>query len=134
MRLPEVGLRYRYAKGSKRDKDRELKRHVIEVLNHRHPDFFEQWLGGPLRQHRSWSHVINNVIRFFCPRHVHTEPTFSNLRTFVATLPIRFSFKELSRRSHSFHIGVLTENFYSLTYKLWHKQIVGINRQNVFAM
>lgn len=92
VRLPEVGLRYRYVKGSKRDKDRELKRHVIEVLNHRHPDFFEQWLGGPLRQHRSWSHVINNVIRFFCPRHVHTEPTFSNLRTFVATLPIRFSF------------------------------------------
>lgn len=94
VRLPEVGLRYRYAKGSKRDKDRELKRHVIQVLNKLFPEFFEQWLGGPLRQQRSWSHAFNLIVRFFCPRRVHVEPDFAALRDFCATLPVRFSYAD----------------------------------------
>ncbi len=94
VRLPEVGMRYRYTRGSKRDKDRKLKRHVIAVLNHRHPDFFERWLDGPLRQHRSWSKWMNHVVRFFCPREFKTEPGFGTLRCFVASLPKQFSYAD----------------------------------------
>ena len=59
VKIPEVSLRYRVTKGSKRERDRELKHHVIDVLNRRHPDFFYKYLGGPLRYYRSWSKIIN---------------------------------------------------------------------------
>ena len=101
VRLPEVGLRYRYARGSKRDRDRRLKRHVIRVLNRRHPAFFEHWLGGPLRQQRSWSHCINRLVRLVCPRRVHVEPGFERLRDFCASLPVQFSFSECGRTIYS---------------------------------
>lgn len=94
VRLPEVGLRYRVQKGSKREKDRMLKHHVIDVLNRRHPEFFEQWLGGPLRYWRSWSHCINQMWRWVCPRTVHVEPEYHALRHFVASLPVIFSNQE----------------------------------------
>lgn len=60
----EVGLRYRVRKGSKRFTDRKFKRHVIDYLNARHPEFFMRELNGPLRYHRSWSGFIN----FFCKK------------------------------------------------------------------
>lgn len=59
VRLPETGLYYRVRRGSKRESDRALKHHVIDVLNSRHADFFRRELGGPLRYHRSWSRFIN---------------------------------------------------------------------------
>lgn len=59
VKIPEVSLRYRVTKGSKRERDRDLKHHVIDVLNRRHPDFFNKYLGGPLRYYRSWSKIIN---------------------------------------------------------------------------
>lgn len=91
VRLPELGLRYRVQKGGKRKSDRLLKRHVIDVLNARHPEFFEQWLGGPLRYWRSWSRCINTVSRLFCPRRVHIEDGHEGLRYFVASLPERLA-------------------------------------------
>lgn len=97
VRLPELGLRYRVQKGSKREKDRQLKSHVIRVLNQRHPEFFEKWLGGPLRKQRSWSHVINIIHRIVCPRRVHVEPTYAAARDFVASLPIQFGFEKCGR-------------------------------------
>lgn len=93
VRLPKVGLKYRYHKNSKRKQDRELKRHVINTLNQRHPEFFEQWLHGPLRYQRSWSRCINTLHHLFCPRCVHTEKAYTSLRNFIASLPTRFSFK-----------------------------------------
>lgn len=63
VRLPEVGMKYRVQAGSKRVSDRKLKHHVIDVLNRRHPEFFERELGGPLRYHRTWSRLINRIVR-----------------------------------------------------------------------
>ncbi len=91
VRLPELGLRYRVQKGGKRKSDRLLKHHVIDVLNARHPEFFEQWLGGPLRYQRSWSRCINAVSRLFCPRRVHIEDGHEALRHLVASLPERLA-------------------------------------------
>ena len=65
VRLPEIGLYYRVRKQSKRVTDRDLKRHVIDTLNRRHPEFFERELGGPLRYHRSWSVWQNRISRLF---------------------------------------------------------------------
>ncbi len=97
VRLPEVGMRYRYTRGSKRDKDRQLKHHVINVLNRRHPEFFEQWLEGPLRQHRSWSKLINRLSNFFCPRRFSVEPRFRSLRNFIASLPVQFGYADCGK-------------------------------------
>lgn len=88
--LPEIGLRYRILPNSKRVSDRLLKRHVVDVLNKRHPEFFERELGGPLRYHRSWSRIINAAYRLLHPRRVHTESEFASLHTFIATLPTLF--------------------------------------------
>lgn len=90
--LPNIGLKYRIHPHSKRVADRKLKRHVVEVLNRRHPEFFEKQLGGPLRIHRSWSRVLNAIYRLLHPRKVFTMPQYAHLHTFIATLPTRFRF------------------------------------------
>ena len=89
-RLPETGLYYRVRKGSKRVSDRRLKRHVIGVLNKRHPDFFQRELGGPLRYYRSWSRLINFFSNLWKPRTLVVAPSFSKLAGFIATLPVCF--------------------------------------------
>lgn len=90
--LPGIGLKYRIHQFSKRVADRKLKRHVVEVLNRRHPDFFEEQLGGPLHLHRSWSRMLNALYRLLHPRKVFTMPQYAQLHTFIATLPARFRF------------------------------------------
>lgn len=65
VKLPQVLLFYRFRQNSKRVSDRKLKHHVIDTLNKRHPEFFERYLGGPLRYNRSWSWVINRLTRWF---------------------------------------------------------------------
>lgn len=57
----DIDFFYRVRKGSKRFADRGLKRHVVDTLNRRHPEFFRRWLGGPLRYHRSLSRIINSL-------------------------------------------------------------------------
>lgn len=63
VRLPEVGFYYRVRPHSKRFQDRKKDKVVIALLNQRHPEFFYQHLGGPLRTMRSWSVCINKLLR-----------------------------------------------------------------------
>ena len=87
VRLPQIGLYYRVRTTSKRVTDRALKKHVINVLNKRHPDFFERELNGPLRYQRSWSKLINHFVRFIHPVHVTINPKFGDLVCFMNVLP-----------------------------------------------
>lgn len=59
VRLPEIRLYYRVREGSKRIQDRALKHKLIEQINLRHPKYMEQYLGGPLHYHRTWSRFFN---------------------------------------------------------------------------
>ena len=79
IKLPKVSLYYRVRKSSKRVTDRLLKRHVIDVLNKRHPEFFEKELGGPLRYKRSWSKWINKMYRIFHSRVVFVDKEYEDL-------------------------------------------------------
>lgn len=87
LRLSEPLLYYRVREGSKREIDRSLKRHVIDVLNRRHPEFFERELGGPLRYARSWSRPINRIYRFFHPKKVKVSDEFKAYEMFVRSMP-----------------------------------------------
>jgi glycosyltransferase involved in cell wall biosynthesis len=94
VRLPETGLYYRVRSGSKRVSDRKLKHHVIDTLNFRHPEFFEEWLDGPLRYQRTWSKRLNHIHRFFHPRRIHVNPRYEqSFGKFVRTLPAFFNIK-----------------------------------------
>jgi glycosyltransferase involved in cell wall biosynthesis len=84
-------LFYRVRAGSKRIADRSLKRHVIDVLNRRHPEFFEQQLGGPLRYNRTWSRLVNRLSRFIHLRRIYVSPRWQALEPFVRTLPVHFA-------------------------------------------
>lgn len=89
-RLPEVGLYYRIRPGSKRVGDRALKRHVVNVLNRRHPEFFQRQLGGPLRYRRSWSRLINRLDGLLRPRTFAVWPGYESLSAFILSLPRLF--------------------------------------------
>ncbi|MEG1585341.1 MAG: glycosyltransferase [Bacteroidales bacterium] len=90
VRLAQPGISYRIRRGSKRVSDRKLKRHVVAVLNKRHPEFFQRELGGPLRNNRSWSKCINRLAGFFNGRKFTLHPDFSSLGSFMNELPERF--------------------------------------------
>lgn len=90
VKLPEISVHYRIRQGSKRVSDRALKRHVIAVLNKRHPEFFERELRGPLRFRRTWSRLTNTIYRLFHPRKVFVNPKYADFEYFVKTLPIHF--------------------------------------------
>lgn len=90
VKLPEIGLFYRVREQSKRVTDRLLKKHVIDLLNRRHPDFFERELGGPLRYQRSWSRLINRISRIIHPRRVFVGDDFQDLSSFIRVLPVHF--------------------------------------------
>ncbi len=91
VKLPEISLHYRVRKNSKRVSDRKLKRHVIDILNIRHPEFFERELGGPLRYHRSWSRLINKFYRLFNHRIFVINENYSHLDTFIKVMPMLFN-------------------------------------------
>ena len=44
---------------------KEKKAREIDYLNHHHADYFEKELGGPLRQQRSLSPLINSLKRLW---------------------------------------------------------------------
>lgn len=90
VKLPDICLYYRVRHGSKRITDRSLKRHVIDVLNKRHPEFFERELGGPLHYRRSWSRWINRIYRLFHPRKICLSSHFASLSDFMKLLPLHF--------------------------------------------
>lgn len=86
----ETGLYYRVRSGSKRETDRQLKRHVINVLNRRHQPFFERELGGPLRYRRTWSRLINHIVRLLNPRRTGIANGYEGERYFLRSLPYLF--------------------------------------------
>lgn len=58
--LDEEGLFYRVGSHhSLRHQAKNHKRAIVDVINRRHSAFEQQWLGGPLHYHRSWSRLIN---------------------------------------------------------------------------
>lgn len=90
VRLPDISLHYRIRNSSKRVTDRSLKKHVIDILNKRHPEFFERELGGPLRYRRTWSKLINKIYRIFHPRVVFVNEVYADFSSFIKVLPIYF--------------------------------------------
>lgn len=92
VRLPEIGLHYRIRNVSKRVTDRSLKRHVVETLNARHPEFFERELGGPLHYRRSWSVLLNRIYRLFHPRKIYVASDFCTLTDYAKALPALFKY------------------------------------------
>jgi glycosyltransferase involved in cell wall biosynthesis len=59
IRLDEVGLYYRVLPHSRRSKAKSQKKAIVDAINSRHSSFLEQYLGGPLHYHRSWSKFLN---------------------------------------------------------------------------
>lgn len=94
IRTSEVMLHYRVRETSKRKTDRMLKHHVINVLNKRHPEFFERELNGKLHYWRSWSRIINRFYRLIHPRKVMIHQDYDYLTTAVKTLPVLFSTRQ----------------------------------------
>lgn len=90
VRLDYIGLFYRIRENSKRVTDRALKKHVIAVLNRRHPEFFHRFLGGPLRYRRTWSRVINFISGIFSPSKVFVSEEFKSLSPWIYNLPQSF--------------------------------------------
>ncbi|MDR1984238.1 MAG: glycosyltransferase [Prevotellaceae bacterium] len=62
IRLPFVGLKYRFRKNSRRTNAHKNKKLMIDKINLRHKSFINEQLGGKLRYSRTWSRFIN----FFC--------------------------------------------------------------------
>ena len=67
-----------------------MKKHVIAVLNRRHPEFFHRFLGGPLRYRRTWSRVINFISGIFSPSKVFVSEEFKSLSPWIYNLPQSF--------------------------------------------
>lgn len=59
VRLEETGLYYRVLQGSRRSQAKAQKRAIVDAINRRHGVYLEQYLGGPLHYHRSWSRFLN---------------------------------------------------------------------------
>ena len=90
VKLPCIGLYYRIRSNSKRVRDRNMKKHVIKILNERHRDFFLRELKGPLRHYRSWSKFMNTLTNFINPFKGIVHPDFFLLSDFVFSLPVVF--------------------------------------------
>lgn len=63
-KLPMVGFYYRIREGSRRKSTNSIaKRLTIQLLNRKHPEFFENFLLGPLRNPRGLSKFVNPPLR-----------------------------------------------------------------------
>ncbi|MGN1240278.1 MAG: glycosyltransferase [Paludibacteraceae bacterium] len=58
-KLDEIGLYYRVRKGSRRATAKQQKHLIVDAINRRHSAYMQQYLGGPLHYHRSWSRLLN---------------------------------------------------------------------------
>ena len=90
VRLTTPGISYRIRSGSKRVSDRKLKKHVVDTLNRRHPEFFQRELGGPLRYNRSWSKIINKIASVWQGKKMNIHTNFQELSLFIYNLPTQF--------------------------------------------
>lgn len=71
VRLPFVGLYYRYRSDSKRIATRKLKKKIIDILNIRHKPLFYLQLGGKLHYNRTHSRLMNTIKSWFQPHSVY---------------------------------------------------------------
>ncbi|MBQ9201621.1 MAG: glycosyltransferase [Bacteroidales bacterium] len=90
-KLEQVRLYYRIRPHSKRISDRQGKRERIALLNARHPDFFQQELHGPLRQHRNLSPLINRMTCIACCLSFQTSPHHHDCGSWICLLPWKFA-------------------------------------------
>lgn len=90
VKLPFIGFHYRISGTSKRVRNRGKLKQVIDIMNRRHPEFYERHLGGRMRYRRSWSWLINRLHRLSHPRCVHVHPLYSRLKEFMTVLPIHW--------------------------------------------
>lgn len=65
VRLQRPAILYRIRRGSMRVRGRSQKREIIDTLNSRHAEFFEQVLRGPLHYQRTWSKPLNLLSKWF---------------------------------------------------------------------
>lgn len=66
VKLPITGFYYRIREGSRRKTtNKEAKQKTIDLINKKHSDFLKEQIGGPLRNPRSWSPLINKVSNWF---------------------------------------------------------------------
>ncbi len=66
VKLPITGFYYRIKEGSRRKAtDKESTQKTIDLINEKHIEFLKEQIGGPLRNPRSWSEVINKVSGWF---------------------------------------------------------------------
>lgn len=63
-RLSCPAIHYRIRKGSMRVRGRKQKREVIDTLNSRHAEFFNEVLCGPLHYQRTWSKPLNLLAKW----------------------------------------------------------------------
>lgn len=59
--IPEICFHYRILSNSKRKNDWKMKKQIVDRLNARHKDFFDNQLGGKLHYNRSWSKLLNKL-------------------------------------------------------------------------
>lgn len=90
VKLKDIGFHYRIRGTSKRVKNRGKLKQTIDIMNRRHPEFYERHLGGRMRYRRSWSRIINRIHRFFHPRCVYVHPLYGHLKEFITVLPIHW--------------------------------------------
>ncbi|GMQ31714.1 glycosyltransferase family A protein [Algoriphagus confluentis] len=80
-KLPQIGFYYRIRKGSRRKStNKSGKELTIRLLNRKHPEFFNRFLFGPLRNPRGISKIVNLLHKIFtfglsnrakAPRHAY---------------------------------------------------------------
>ncbi|MBR1593967.1 MAG: glycosyltransferase [Alloprevotella sp.] len=92
VRLPRIGFHYRIRSNSKRVTRRNRLPEVIRSLNRLYPDFYERELRGPLRQHRTWSRLLNTLHRLCHPRRWRVAKGYENLSYHIKSLPAQFHF------------------------------------------
>lgn len=67
-KIPAVRFYYRIRKGSRRKStNQEGKKMTIQLLNSKHPEFFNSYLKGPLRNPRGISKFVNPILSFLNP-------------------------------------------------------------------
>lgn len=75
IRLPIVGLYYRYRSDSKRIATRKWKREFVDIVNIRHKPLLYSILGGKLHYRRKQSFFRNKIKSWFYPQQVYAVNT-----------------------------------------------------------
>lgn len=88
--LDSIGFKYRARSDSEHVLNRGKLYAVIDILNSRHPEFFERELYGKLRKKRTLSKAINLFIRLLFPRNISISSGYESLEYFIKSLSVHF--------------------------------------------